>query len=175
MQATGFMDVDLRLQRFAIEDTLVGAINPQARFLARSFELADADEATAGGASSQLAQSAHKPSDSNASKLGSSAKAKHASTPSGRSVGRPSRDGPADDSDDDDMQSACSDFASGQLDSQSSAAMAETGRAASVVPWATLVRHVIYTCNSICLHTDLQLLVYTCKDSLCNHVTCAMV
>ena len=46
LQATGTSGLTLALQRFVIEDRLVGGINPAMRFLARSFPAAEAPPPT---------------------------------------------------------------------------------------------------------------------------------
>ena len=133
LQATGSMDVSLRLQRFAIEDSLVGSINPDMRFLARSFDI---DKSLSGQSVTSAVD-------------GVPGKQHAGSTPAGEaqsvSSRRPSMQterssAVAGGSDDDDMQSACSEFESGQLGSQPSSAPGVAK--ATVVPLAEMVRPI---------------------------------
>ena len=170
MQALGTMLLDLKLQRFIIEDRLVGAINPQMRFLARSFA-ADATPAHLADTSASAAHNTlhehsvatpsafeggpmtppHIPHRSSASSAFHSASGVLPRTPSSsarRSVSGAAGQGDIEPADSDDMHSACSMMmqASGTLDSAKTSLPEETatlaGPAGAVMPLMQVVRAV---------------------------------
>lgn len=117
------MELRLRLQRFIIEDRLVGAINRSLRFLARSFSDADAaDNPLVGWNLSTKRESKRFAAGSAVANAGAAAKA-------------------AEDSDSESMHSACSDMnVSGNLSGVISGAADEApGATSSVLPLAAVV------------------------------------
>eukprot|EP00892_Ulva_mutabilis_P007576 jgi/Ulvmu1/5190/UM021_0207.1 len=119
-QGLGTMEMRLRLQRFIIEDRLVGAINKSLRFLARSFLHADAADTPLVGGELSTKREARKVVVDSAAES--------------------SANGRADASDSESMHSACSDMVlSGHLSGvMSSAAGGTTGILPSVMPLAAV-------------------------------------
>jgi hypothetical protein len=157
LQATGTMAVDLRLQRFVIEDCLVGPINPRMRFLSRSFTTDDPPTQTAPDSTAGCPPAVAPPSvDPDVLSAFATTPRDPPSTP----LTRMSQHGAAmfhtpslvesskrtlsarDGEDSEDMQSACSVLHSGQFDSQVSLALdMPTPAAAVVMPLAQVVRN----------------------------------
>ena len=144
--------MDLRLQRFAIEDCLIGAINPRMRYLGRSFEINESGQDVSSiGASDSLSRALQTPQTRPSTEA-----SRHASTPGI----------PTEPESDDDMQSAHSEFASGQFDSLPSSAAADGSRSiAAVVPLAEMVRcHFCLSCSDYIYHTCAGLKGRHCQE-----------